>query len=41
MGATQVIFEGIPTYPDAGRFWKMIQDHKVTTFYTRRPRSVR
>ena len=34
MGATQLIFEGIPTYPDAGRFWKMIQDHKVTTFYT-------
>jgi acetyl-CoA synthetase len=34
IGATQVIFEGIPTYPDAGRFWKMIQDHKVTTFYT-------
>jgi acetyl-CoA synthetase len=34
MGATQVIFEGIPTYPDAGRFWKMVQDHKVTTFYT-------
>jgi acetyl-CoA synthetase len=34
MGATQVVFEGIPTYPDAGRFWKMIQDHKVTTFYT-------
>ncbi|NOT19395.1 MAG: acetate--CoA ligase [Sideroxydans sp.] len=34
MGATQVIFEGIPTYPDAGRFWKMIQDHKITTFYT-------
>jgi len=34
MGATQVIFEGIPTYPDAGRFWKMIQDHRVTTFYT-------
>ncbi len=34
MGATEVIFEGIPTYPDAGRFWKMIQDHKVTTFYT-------
>lgn len=34
MGATQVIFEGIPTYPDAGRFWKMIQNHKVTTFYT-------
>ena len=34
VGATQVIFEGIPTYPDAGRFWKMIQDHKVTIFYT-------
>ncbi len=34
MGATQLIFEGIPTYPDAGRFWKMVQDHKVTTFYT-------
>ena len=34
MGATQLIFEGIPTYPDAGRFWKMIQNHKVTTFYT-------
>jgi len=34
IGATEVIFEGVPTYPDAGRFWKMIQDHKVTTFYT-------
>ena len=34
MGATEVIFEGIPTWPDAGRFWKMIQNHKVTTFYT-------
>ncbi|MGC2166566.1 MAG: acetate--CoA ligase [Gallionella sp.] len=34
MGATQVIYEGIPTYPDAGRFWKMIQDHKVSIFYT-------
>ena len=34
MGATQVVFEGVPTFPDAGRFWKMIQDHKVTTFYT-------
>lgn len=33
-GLTQVIFEGVPTYPDAGRFWKMIQDHKVTIFYT-------
>jgi len=34
LGATQVMFEGVPTYPDAGRFWKMIQDHKVTIFYT-------
>ncbi len=34
MGATQVIFEGVPTFPDAGRFWEMIQAHKVTTFYT-------
>ncbi len=34
VGATEVVFEGIPTYPDAGRFWKMVQDHKVTTFYT-------
>ncbi|OGV73638.1 MAG: acetate--CoA ligase [Methylophilales bacterium RIFCSPHIGHO2_02_FULL_57_10] len=34
LGATQVVFEGIPTYPDAGRFWKMIEKHKVTTFYT-------
>jgi acetyl-CoA synthetase len=33
-GATQVIFEGIPTYPNAGRFWEMIQKHKVTVFYT-------
>ena len=31
---TEVMFEGVPTYPDAGRFWKMIQDHKVTVFYT-------
>ena len=34
VGATQVIFEGVPTWPDAGRFWKMIQTHRVTTFYT-------
>jgi acetyl-CoA synthetase len=33
-GATEVVFEGIPTYPDAGRFWKMIADHKVSVFYT-------
>jgi acetyl-CoA synthetase len=34
VGATEVMFEGIPTYPDAGRFWKIIQDHKVNVFYT-------
>ncbi|MEO5699351.1 MAG: acetate--CoA ligase [Casimicrobiaceae bacterium] len=34
LGATEVVFEGVPTYPDAGRFWKVIQDHKVTVFYT-------
>jgi acetyl-CoA synthetase len=34
VGATQVIFEGVPTYPNAGRFWDMIQRHKVTIFYT-------
>jgi acetyl-CoA synthetase len=33
-GATEVMFEGVPTYPDAGRFWKIIQDHKVSVFYT-------
>lgn len=34
LGGTQVIFEGVPTYPDAGRFWQMIERHRVTTFYT-------
>ena len=34
LGGTEVVFEGIPTYPNAGRFWKMIQDHKVSVFYT-------
>ena len=33
-GGTGIVFEGVPTYPDAGRFWKTIQDHKVTVFYT-------
>lgn len=33
-GLTQVVFEGVPTYPDAGRFWDMIARHRVTTFYT-------
>lgn len=33
-GATEIVFESIPTYPDAGRFWRMVQDHKVSIFYT-------
>jgi len=33
-GATMLMFEGAPTVPDAGRFWKVCQDHKVTIFYT-------
>ncbi|WP_316150639.1 acetate--CoA ligase [Cupriavidus sp. BIC8F] len=33
-GATQVVFEGVPTYPHAGRFWDMIARHKVSIFYT-------
>ena len=33
-GGTEIIFEGVPTYPDAGRFWKMIEAHAVTIFYT-------
>jgi len=34
MGATTLMFEGVITYPDAGRPWKMVQDHKVSQFYT-------
>ena len=33
-GTTTVMFEGVPTYPDAGRAWQMVQDHKITQFYT-------
>jgi len=33
-GATTVMFEGVPTYPDWGRFWNIIEKHKVTQFYT-------
>ncbi len=33
-GATIVMFEGAPVIPDAGRFWKMVEQHKVTVFYT-------
>ncbi|MHB1229082.1 MAG: acetate--CoA ligase [Halothiobacillus sp.] len=34
LGVTQVVFEGIPSYPDGGRFWQMIERHKVSVFYT-------
>jgi len=34
LGGTEIVFEGVPTFPDAGRFWKTIQDHKVSIFYT-------
>ncbi|MEY2865310.1 MAG: acetate--CoA ligase [Candidatus Methylopumilus sp.] len=34
MGATQLIYEGIPTFPHAGRFWQMIEKHHVSIFYT-------
>jgi acetyl-CoA synthetase len=33
-GASSVIFEGVPTFPDAGRFWEVIDKHQVTHFYT-------
>lgn len=33
-GATTVMFEGVPSYPDYGRFWEVIQKHKITQFYT-------
>ena len=34
LGATQLIFEGVPTYPKANRFWQLIEKHKVSIFYT-------
>ena len=33
-GATSVLFEGVPTYPDAGRFWHICEKHRVSHFYT-------
>ncbi|MEM7368490.1 MAG: acetate--CoA ligase [Bacteroidota bacterium] len=33
-GATTMMFEGVPTYPDAGRFWQICEKHKVNQFYT-------
>jgi acetyl-CoA synthetase len=34
LGGTEIVFEGIPTFPDAARFWKTIEKHKVSIFYT-------
>ena len=34
VGCTEIVFEGVPTYPNAGRFWDAIQKHKATIFYT-------
>ena len=34
LGGTEIVFEGVPTFPDAARFWRMIEKHKVTIFYT-------
>ncbi len=34
MGATTVMFEGVPTYPDSGRWWRMIEEYRVNQFYT-------
>lgn len=33
-GATTVMFEGVPSYPDYGRFWEIVEKHKITQFYT-------
>ena len=33
-GATALMFEGVPTYPDSGRFWQVVEKHKVSIFYT-------
>ncbi|KAJ1737179.1 acetyl-coenzyme A synthetase 2 [Coemansia sp. Benny D160-2] len=34
LGSTSVIFESVPTYPDASRFWRLVEDHRITQFYT-------
>ncbi len=34
VGATEIVFEGVPTFPDSGRFWQTIQKHKCSIFYT-------
>ena len=33
-GGTTLMFEGVPTYPDASRFWQIIDKHQVNQFYT-------
>ena len=33
-GATTLVFEGVPTYPDAGRFWQVVDKHQISIFYT-------
>ena len=33
-GATTIMFEGVPTYPDAGRFWQIVEENKINIFYT-------
>jgi len=34
LGATQVVYEGVPTYPNAGRFWQMVEKHQISILYT-------
>ena len=34
LGATSLMFEGVPNYPDAGRFWEIVEKHGVNQFYT-------
>ena len=40
-GAVTLMFEGVPTYPDAGRFWQVVDKHRVNVFYTRAHRVAR
>lgn len=41
VGATEIVFEGVPTFPTAGRFWDIIAKHQVSIFYTAPLRSAR
>ena len=40
-GTTQLVYEGLPTHPDPGRFWRMIDRHRCPSSTPRRPRSAR